>query len=209
LDMKAIYGQKVGMTRVFTESGDSVGVSVIKVDPAVVVRLKTEEKDGYNAAVVGFGRIRPKLLKKPLKGQFDKAGVEQKRQLRELSYEGDEKPEIGAVIGVDIFKVGETVHVSAVSRGLGFQGAVKRHGFSGGPKTHGQSDRLRAPGSLGQSSYPSRVFKGLRMAGHMGSRKVTVKNLKVVAVEPEESLLLISGVIPGYKSSLVLVRKAR
>jgi len=207
--MRAIYGQKLGMTRIFTESGDSVGVTVIKVDPATVLRLKTEEKDGYNAAVVGFGPIREKLVNKPLKGTFAKAGVEQKRYIRELKFDESEKPEVGAVLGVDIFKPGEKIHVSAVSRGLGFQGSVKRHGFAGGPKTHGQSDRLRAPGSLGQSSYPSRVFKGLRMAGRMGNGRVTVKNLKIAAIEAEESLLLISGVVPGHKNSLVLVRKAR
>jgi len=207
--MKAIYGQKLGMTRIFTESGDSVGVTVIKVDPATVLRLKTVEKDGYNAAVVGFGPVRKKLVNKPQKGQFAKAGIEEKRYIRELAYDDSDNLEVGSVLGVDVFKTGEKVHVSAVSRGLGFQGSVKRHGFGGGPKTHGQSDRLRAPGSLGQSSYPSRVFKGLRMAGRMGNKQVTVKNLKVAGIEAEESLLLISGVVPGHENSLVLIRKAR
>ena len=207
--MREIYGQKLGMTRVFAESGDSVGVTVIKVEPATVVKVKTREIHGYDAIVVGFGQVRHSLLKKPLKGQFEKAGVDPKRYIREIRIEGTEKPKVGSVFGADIFKPGEIVHVSGISRGLGFQGVVKRHKFSGGPKTHGQSDRLRAPGSLGQSSYPSRVFKGLRMAGHMGNRKVTVKNLKVVAIEPEESLLLIRGVVPGHKNSLVLVRKVR
>ena len=207
--MKAIYGQKLGMTRVFTESGDSVGVTVIKIEPATVIKVKTGDTDCYNALVVGFGQARHGKLKKPVKGQFEKAGMDPRKYIREIRIDGAEKPEVGSILGVDIFKPGEKVHVSGVSRGLGFQGVVKRHKFSGGPKTHGQSDRLRAPGSLGQSSYPSRVFKGLRMAGHMGNRNVTVKNLKVVAIEPENSLLLIGGVVPGHKNSLVLVRKVR
>jgi len=209
LIMNAIYGKKLGMTRVFNEAGDSVGATVVKIDPATVVRVKTEKTDGYNAVVIGFGPARPKLVNKPSKGQFGKAGVEVKRHLREIRFNSGEMPEVGATFTADIFKPGEKIHVSAVSRGLGFQGTVKRHGFAGGPKTHGQSDRLRAPGSLGQSSYPSRVFKGLRMAGRMGNEKVTVKNLRVVAVESEESLVLVSGVIPGHKNSIVYLRKAR
>ncbi|MEE9555357.1 MAG: 50S ribosomal protein L3 [candidate division Zixibacteria bacterium] len=207
--MKEIYGQKLGMTRVFTDAGDSVGVTVIRIDPATVIRVKTKESDGYDALVVGFGQIRSTLVSKPIKGQFDKAGVEYKRYLREIKFDGTEKPEVGATFTAEIFKAGQKVHVSGVSRGLGFQGAVKRHGFAGGPKTHGQSDRLRAPGSIGQSSYPSRVFKGMKMSGRMGKDKVTVKNLKIVAVEPEQSLVLVSGVVPGHKNSLILVRKAR
>lgn len=207
--MKEIFGQKLGMTRVFTESGDSVGVTVIKVEPHTVFNVRTKKTHGYEALVVGFGQVGKSALKKPVKGQFEKRGTEPKKYIREIRFDGAEKTEIGSTFGPDIFKPGEKVHVSGVSRGLGFQGVVKRHKFSGGPKTHGQSDRLRAPGSLGQSSYPSRVFKGLRMAGHMGDEKVTVKNLKVVAVEPKESLLLIGGVVPGHKNSLVLVRKVR
>ena len=197
--MKSIFGQKLGMTRVFTEAGDSVGVTVVKVDPATVVRTKTVEKDGYNAVVLGFGEIREKLLSKPVKGQFAKREMEPRRNLREIR----------EVFGVDIFKPGERVHVTGISRGHGFQGGVKRHGFKGGPKTHGQSDRLRAPGSIGQSSSPSRVFKGMRMPGHMGNKKVTVRNLTVMAVEPEQSLLLLKGLVPGHKNSMLFVRKAR
>jgi large subunit ribosomal protein L3 len=206
--MKSIYGQKIGMTRIFTEAGDSVGVTVIKVDPATVGRIKTVEKDGYSAVVLGFGDIREKLLTKPAKGQFVKAGTDPRRHLREIRLEKEETPETGKVFGVDIFKPGERVHVTGISRGHGFQGGVKRHGFKGGPKTHGQSDRLRAPGSIGQSSSPSRVFKGMRMPGHMGNKQITVKNLTVMAVEPEQSLLLIKGVVPGHKNSTLFVRKA-
>jgi len=207
--MKSIFGQKIGMTRVFTEEGDSVGVTVVKVDPATVVRTRTVEKDGYNAVVLGFGEIREKLLTKPAKGQFAKRGMDPKRNLREIRVDTDEIPEAGEVFGVDIFKPGERVHVTGISRGHGFQGGVKRHGFKGGPKTHGQSDRLRAPGSIGQSSSPSRVFKGMRMAGHMGNKKVTVRNLTVMAVEPEQSLLILKGIVPGHKNSMLFVRKAR
>ena len=206
--MKSIYGQKIGMTRIFTEQGESVGVTVIKVDQATVVRTKTVEKDGYSAAVLGFGDVREKLLTKPAKGQFAKAGVDPRRHLLEVHVDEDDLPEAGNTFGVDIFKPGEKVHVSGISRGHGFQGGVKRHKFGGGPKTHGQSDRYRAPGSIGQSSSPSRVFKGTRMAGHMGNQRVTVKNLKVVDVQPDQSLLLVKGVVPGHKNALLLIRKA-
>jgi large subunit ribosomal protein L3 len=207
--MKAMYGKKIGMTRIFTPAGDSIGVTVIEVEPATVVRIKTKDIDGYKAAVVSFGTVRPKLVSKPVKGQFDKNGIEPKRFLREIRIAGDQVPEKGSKIGVDIFRQGEKVHVCGVSRGLGFQGTVRRHHFKGGPKTHGQSDRLRAPGSVGASSYPSRTFLGQRMAGHMGDDKVTVKNVKVVGVEPELNLLLLSGPVPGHKDSIVFVRKAR
>lgn len=207
--MDAIYGQKLGMTRIFTESGDSIGVTVIKVEPARVIKVKTEEADGYDAVVIGFGQIRPKLQSKPVKGQFEKVGIEPARYLREIRTDGVGKPEVGTTFGIDTFRPGDKVHVSGISRGHGFQGTVKRYGFKGGPKTHGQSDRLRAPGSIGASSFPSRVFKGQRMPGHMGNSRVTVKNLKVVAVEPEQSLLLVGGAVPGHRDSIVFVRKAR
>lgn len=205
--MKSIFGQKIGMTRAFNEKGDSVGVTVIKVSPVTVVRAKTVEKDGYNAVVLGFGEIREKLLSKPVKGQFAKSKTRAARHLREVRIEKDEIPEEGKEFTVDIFKPGDRVNVTGKSRGKGFQGSVRRHGFKGGPKTHGQSDRFRAPGSIGQSSNPSRVFKGTRMAGHMGNRKVTTKNLEVFAVEPEQSLLIIKGVVPGHNNSLLFLSK--
>jgi len=207
--MNAMYGKKIGMTRIFTADGDSIGVTAIEIEPATVVRVKTKEIDGYRAAVISFGNVRPKLMTKPVKGQFEKNGAEVKKHLREIRLTGGQSLEKGSKIGVDIFKPGEKVHISGISRGLGFQGAVKRHHFAGGPKTHGQSDRLRAPGSVGASSYPSRTFLGQRMAGHMGDEKSTVKNVTVVGVEPEQNLLLVSGPIPGHKDSVVFVRKAR
>ncbi len=182
--MNSIYGKKIGMTRIFTPTGDSVGVTAIEVEPMTVMRVKTEKTDGYNSAVVAFGGDQAKLVKKPVKGQFEKAGLEAKRHVKELAVaDRRQHSEKGAKISVDIFKLGELVHVSGISRGLGFQGGVRRHHFKGGPKTHGQSDRMRAPGSVGASSYPSRTFKGQRMAGHMGNTGVTVKNVKVVGVE--------------------------
>lgn len=207
--MDALYGKKLGMTRVFDDSGDSIGVTVIKIEPGTVIGVRSAEIHGYDAMLVGFGPIRPGRLIKPVEGQFKKAGKEAAAYLREIRTPGPAETEIGSTIGAGVFKPGEQVHVSGVSRGHGFQGTVKRHGFHGGPKTHGQSDRLRAPGSIGASSFPSRVFKGQRMPGHMGNRRSTVKNLKVVSVEPEQSLILIEGPVPGHRNSLVLVRKAR
>ncbi len=207
--MNSIYGKKIGMTRIFTPTGDSVGVTAIEIEPATVVRVKTRDTDGYNSVVVSFGKVRPTLLTKPVRGQFEKEKLEIQRNIRELRLADGETFEKGAKIGVDIFKPGEKVQISGTSRGLGFQGAVRRHHFKGGPKTHGQSDRLRAPGSVGASSYPSRTFLGQRMAGHMGSAGVTVKNIVVVAIEPEQNLLLVSGPVPGHKNSIVYVRKAR
>lgn len=205
--MNAIFGQKIGTTRAFNEKGDSVGITVIKVSPVTVVRTKTAEKDGYNAVVVGFGEVREKLLSRPVKGQFAKSGIKPTKHLREVKIEGDEIPEEGEEFTVDIFKPGDRINVTGKSIGKGFQGGVRRHGFKGGPKTHGQSDRLRAPGSIGQSSNPSRVFKGTRMAGHMGNRKVTTKNLEIFAVEPEQSLLMVKGVVPGRNNAMLFLSK--
>lgn len=202
--MKEILGKKLGMTRVFMESGESVPVTVIEAGPCPVVSKKTTEQHGYDAYQVGFGELRKKLVNKPAAGHFAKAGVEPTRYLREIRYDGD--VEVGASITVEIFKQGERVDVTGISRGLGFAGSMKRHGFSGANKTHGQSDRWRAPGSIGQSSYPSRVFKGIKMAGRMGKEKVTVLNLEIVKVIESENLMLIKGNVPGFKGSLVKVR---
>jgi large subunit ribosomal protein L3 len=209
LNMNSIYGKKIGMTRIFTPAGDSIGVTAIEIEPATVLRVKTGKTDGYSSVVVSFGKVRPTLLSKPVKGQFEKNGQELKRNMRELRLAEGETFEKGATIGVDIFKPGEKVHISGTSRGLGFQGAMRRHHFKGGPKSHGQSDRMRAPGSVGASSYPSRTFLGQRMAGHMGCTGVTVKNVQVVGIEPEQNLLLVNGPVPGHRNSIVFVRKAR
>jgi len=203
--MKEILGKKLGMTRIFSETGDAIPVTVIEAGPCPVVAKKIQEKHGYNAYQVGFGKRRKSRLNKPMAGQFAKVKVEPTQYLREVRYDQSEL-DVGAVLSVDVFKVGERVDVTGISRGLGFAGTMKRHHFSGANKTHGQSDRWRAPGSIGQSSYPSRVFKGMRMAGRMGREKVTVVNLEIVQIVEKENLMLVKGAVPGNKGSLVKVR---
>lgn len=203
--MKEILGKKLGMTRIFTESGAALAVTVIEAGPCPVIAKKTVEKHGYDAYQVGFGSQRKKLVNKPRAGQFAASGVEPTRYLREVRYT-DGELEVGAVLKADIFKVGERVDVTGVSRGLGFAGTMKRHHFAGGQATHGQSDRARAPGSIGQSSYPSRVFKGMKMGGHMGNEQVTTLNLEVVEVIEKENLILVKGPVPGFRGRLVKIR---
>ncbi|MBD3404182.1 50S ribosomal protein L3 [candidate division GN15 bacterium] len=203
--MKEILGQKIGMTRVFMETGEAVPVTVIQAGPCPVVARRTVEKDGYEAYQVGFGSRKKQRVTKPRAGQFGKAGVEPTRYLREIKFTEAEF-EVGSRITVDAFKAGDRVDVTGTSRGLGFQGGMKRHNFQGANKTHGQSDRWRAPGSIGQSSYPSRVFKGLKMAGRMGKERVTVLNLEVVKVIESENLMLVKGSVPGHRGALLKVR---
>jgi len=194
------------MTRLFSAGGDSQPVTVVHIEPNQVVQIKTIDKDGYAALKIGYENIRAKLVSRPLQGLFAKAGLEPKRYLREIRLEQNATDvKVGDLLKVDIFKEGEKVDVSGISKGLGFQGAVRRHHFSGGPKTHGQSDRLRAPGSIGASSYPSRVYKGQRMAGRMGNRQVTVKNLSVVKVDIENNLLCLRGAVPGKINSFLKI----
>ena len=206
--MEGIIGKKIGMTRIFNQEGETIPVTVIEAGPCPVVQVKTKNKDGYNAIQIGFGEKRKKLFTLPLLGHFDKAKVEPKRILRELRTDQMEELKVGQELKVDIFSVGEKVNVTGVSKGLGFQGVVRRHKFHGGPKTHGQSDRLRAPGSIGSSSYPSRVFKGQRMAGRMGGERVTIRNLEVVGVDVEKSLLLLKGAVPGKRNSYLTIKKS-
>ncbi|PWB75035.1 50S ribosomal protein L3 [candidate division GN15 bacterium] len=202
--MKEILGKKIGMTRIFKETGEMVPVTVIEAGPCPVIAKRPAGKRGASYQV-GFGTIRTKLVNKPKAGHFAKAGIEPTRWLRQIRYD-DAELEIGAQLKVDIFKEGEKVDVTGISRGLGFQGAVKLHHFGGGPKTHGQSDRRRAPGSVGSSSYPSRVFKGMRMAAKMGKERVTALNLSVAKIIAEQNLLLVEGSIPGVRGALVKVR---
>ncbi len=201
--MAGILGLKVGMTQIFDENGLVVPVTVIKAGPCYVTQIKTKEKDGYNAVQLAFYDAKEKRVTKPLKGHFEKAGVSPKRFLVEFDFGEEHGLNVGDQVNVDILKEGTQVKVSGTSKGKGFQGVVKRHHFNGGPKTHGQSDRWRAPGSLGQSSYPSRVFKGLRMAGRMGGKRTTLKNVKVVKVDAENNLLFLKGAVPGSRNSLV------
>lgn len=203
--MKEILGKKLGMTRIFAESGDAIPVTVIQAGPCPVVAKRTLEKNGYEAYQVGFGSRRKKLVNKPAAGHFARAGVEPTHYLREIRFDGGEL-EIGSELKVNCFSEGEFVDVTGISRGLGFSGTIKRHHFSGGNKTHGQSDRLRAPGSIGQSSWPSRVFKGMKMAGRMGRDKVTTMNLQIVKIIEEENLMLVKGPVPGQRGGLVKIR---
>jgi large subunit ribosomal protein L3 len=207
--MKTIYGFKIGMTRIFDQAGDMVPVTVVRAEPMTVIDIRTADKNGYDALRLGFGAIRKKLVSKPMAGQYKKTAIDPGRYIREIKVSNIDDYKVDDKIGVDIFKEGEKIHITGISKGHGFQGTVKRHGFKGGPKTHGQSDRLRAPGSIGGSSYPSRVWKGQRMAGHMGNQKVTVKNLRVASIEPEHNLILIRGAVPGKPGGLLRITKAQ
>lgn len=203
--MKQILGRKLGMTRIYRDTGEAVPVTVIEAGPCPVVQRKTTDKDGYDAYQVGFGRRKKARVNRPTAGHFVKSNVEPTRYLREIRFDHSELEE-GSEVRVNVFKEGERVDVSGVSRGLGFAGTMKRHGFSGANKTHGQSDRWRAPGSIGQSSFPSRVFKGMRMAGRMGKDRVTALNLEIVKIIENENLLLVKGSVPGFRGSLLKIR---
>ncbi len=206
--MSGIIGKKIGMTRVFDGDGRSVVATVIEAGPCYVTQVKTQETDGYSALQLGFEDKKEKKTNKPGMGHFSKAGIKPKRVLKEFrNFPNIGEFQLGDEVKADAFEVGTKVTVSGISKGKGFQGVVKRHGFGGGPKTHGQSDRLRAPGSLGQSSWPSRVFKGIRMPGRMGNDKVTLKKRRVLQVLPERNILLIEGTVPGSKSSVVIIKK--
>ncbi len=206
--MRGIIGRKIGMTRVFDNDGTANPATVIEAGPCFVTQIKTTDTDGYNAVQVGFEEKKEKLANKPELGHVAKANLKPFRMLKEFrDFESSDELELGSAIKVDIFKEGEIVNVSGVSKGRGFAGVVKRHNFRGGPKTHGQSDRLRAPGSIGQSSWPSRVIKGIRMGGRMGGKDVTVRNLQILKVDPENNILIIRGAVPGSNKGFVLIRK--
>lgn len=206
MQRKGILGKKIGMTQIFDEAGEVVPVTVIEAGPCYVTQIKTEATDGYNAIQIGFEQIPERKLKKPQRGHL--RGLPPLRYLREICTDDVDEYQVGQQIDVSIFEVGQQVDVTGTSKGRGFAGVVKRHGFRGGPKTHGQSDRHRAPGSIGATSTPGRVFKGLRMAGRMGGERVTVQNLKVVRVDPDRNLLLVKGSVPGRRGGLVLIRDA-
>ena len=202
---KAILAKKVGMTQIFNEAGELVPVTVLQAGPCVVTQVKTVENDGYDAVQVGFEDIREKLVNKPVKGMFDKAGVSYKRYVREFKLEGEYavKDEIKA----EVFEAGDKVDATAIAKGKGFQGAIKRHGQSRGPMAHG-SKYHRHAGSNGACSSPSKVFKGKRMPGHMGGTKVTTQNLEIVRVDAEKNLLLVKGAVPGPKKALVTIKES-
>src|SRR5215218_4138415 len=203
--IQGMVGRKLGMTQVFDETGVVHPVTVIECGPNVVTQIRTSEKDGYEAIQLGFGI--DKRLNKPEQGHRKASGF-MSATLREVKADDVAEFSVGQQIKVDSFAAGELVDVTGTSKGRGFQGGVKRHGFRGGPKTHGQSDRLRAPGSIGSSATPGRVFKGTRMAGRMGNDRVTVMSLEVLRVDPERNLLVVKGSVPGHNESLVIVRTA-
>lgn len=202
---KAILTTKVGMTQVFSEDGVLTPVTVLQAGPCVVTQVKTVENDGYSAVQVGFVDKREKLVAKPQKGAFDKAGISYKRYVRELKLDDAESYEVKQEIKADVFAAGDKVDATAISKGKGFQGAIKRHGQSRGPMAHG-SKYHRHAGSNGACSDPSKVFKGKKMAGHMGAKQITVQNLEVVRVDAENNLILVKGAVPGSKKALVTVK---
>ena len=205
--MPGLIGKKIGMTSVFSADGRNVPCTVIEVGPCVVTQVKTVATDGYDALQLGFEEQKEKHCTQPELGHFKKAGVTPKRHLAE--FKGfDGQYALGDTIGVDLFTENDFVDIAGISKGKGFQGVVKRHGFGGvGQTTHGQHNRLRAPGSIGACSYPAKVFKGTRMAGQMGNKQVTVQNLQVLKVIPENNVLVIKGSIPGSKGSIVVIEK--
>ncbi len=209
MSVQGIIGKKVGMTQVYAEDGQAYPVTVILAGPCVVVQRKSKQKDGYSAVQLGLVEARKvKRVTKPMKGHFEKAGLPPCRVLREFRIEDGAEMKVGDKVSVEQFAAGDRITVSGISKGRGFQGVVKRHHFRGGAATHGSMFH-RAPGSIGASSFPSRVWKGMRMAGHLGNAQVTVRNLEVVQVDADDNLLLVSGAVPGPNGAYVMVRRAR
>src|SRR5689334_6337964 len=205
---KAIVGEKVGMTQVWDEQHRLVPVTVLRVVPARVVQVKTSDRDGYSAVQVTFGQVKASRVNKPETGHFAKAGVEPGKRLVELRLDDTSAYSIGDAIGVDVLAAGDKIDVTAVSKGKGFAGGMKRHNFKGQGASHGNHKHHRAPGSIGACATPARVFKGTKMAGHMGAEKVTTLNLEIVQADAERDLLLVKGAVPGPRGGLVIIRDA-
>ncbi len=204
--VEAILGRKLGMTQIFAEDGRAVPVTVVQAGPCYVTQIKTLERDGYQAVQLGFGSAKEKNVNRPLKGHMDKAGKGYFRVLREVRVDSTDEFELGQSFTADLFKIGERVDVSGLGKGKGFAGTIKRWGFHRGPVTHGCKN-IREPGSTGCAAYPGRVIKGKKMAGQKGNKRVTVLNLRVVDVRPEENLILIRGAVPGAPNGIVFIRK--
>ncbi len=202
-----ILGKKIGMTSVFESDGRLVPVTVVKAGPCVITQIKNMEKDGYQALQLGFEELKPKKINKPDAGHFAKSGGKGFSALREFKVDNSDDFELGQLVSLDMFSVGDKITISGVSKGRGFQGTIKRHGFSRGPETHGSRNH-RKPGSIGQSAWPARVIKGKKMPGQLGNDRVTVKNLQVVDIKPEDNVILIKGAIPGCKTGILELRKA-
>jgi large subunit ribosomal protein L3 len=205
--LNGILGKKLGMTRIFTEDGRWVDVTILEAGPCTVVQRKRQDSEGYDSVQLGFGDVNERRLTKPLRGHFQKSGVAPKRALREFRVDKASELKPGDEVRVDIFQAGDIVDVSGTSKGKGFAGGMKRHGWKGGPATHG-SNFHRAPGSIGQSADPGHVIKGKTMPGHMGNERVTTQNLEVVDVDAAKNLLVVRGAIPGAPGGLVMVRKS-
>jgi large subunit ribosomal protein L3 len=205
--MRGLIGKKVGMTRIYDEDGLIVPVSLIQAGPCTVTQIKTDEKDGYEAVQVGYGERKPKHTTKPLRGHFDSAGVSAQKVLVEFDKVPGFEYKTGQVFHVGLFQKGDYVSISGTSKGKGFTGVIKRHNFSRQKKTHGTGHTERAPGSIGQASDPSRVFPGMRMAGHHGNAKVTVENLEIIKIDQENNQILVKGAVPGAKNGTVIISK--
>ncbi len=205
--IKGLLGRKVGMTQIFSENGEVIPVTVIEAGPCVVTYIRTRDRDGYEAVQIGYEQVPPRKLTMPERGHLKQANM-LVRHLREFGADDISEHTVGDLIKADLFQVGQRVDISGVSKGRGFAGVVKRHGFRGGPKTHGQSDRHRAPGSIGGGTMPSKVWKGQKMAGHMGNKRTTIQNLEVVDVMPDKNLLLVRGAVPGPNKGLLQIRQA-
>ena len=206
---QGIIGKKIGMTQLFQESGETVAVTVIQAGPSLVTQVKSRDRDGYDAVQVGFveNKVKQSQLSSPEKGHL--RGLENVRYLHEFRTDDISSVKHGDKVDVGFLKQGDLVNISGLSKGRGFAGVVKRNHFSGGPKTHGQTDRHRAPGSIGATTFPGRVLKGKRMAGHMGNKRVTARNLEVVQADPERNLLLVKGSVPGAYGGLLVIEKVR
>jgi large subunit ribosomal protein L3 len=204
---KGLIGRKLGMTQVFSDEGGAVSVTVIEAGPCVVIQKKIQEKDGYNAVQLGFGRKKPKRVTKPLQGHFKKADKGFFQILREFRLDDPEAYEVGTELSADLFAADEYIDIVGISKGKGFAGGVKRHGFKGGRATHGSMFH-RAPGSIGASADPSRVLKGKKMPGHLGDERVTIQNLRIFSVRPEQNLILVRGSVPGSTNGFIIIKNA-
>ena len=207
--IQGILGRKLGMTRLFDESGEVTATTIVEAGPCFVTQIKTLDRDGYEAVQLGFDQVRQNKLTNPERGHLKESGAPNVRTLREVPVSDLDGIALGDQINVDMLRQGERVDVVGTSKGKGFAGVMKRHNFRGGPKTHGQSDRWRAPGSIGSGTTPGRVMKGMRMAGHMGDERVTVQNLEIVRIDPERNLIALRGAIPGPKGGLIMIKKRR
>ena len=205
--MRGLIGKKIGMTQVFNESGSLIPVTIVEAGPCVVTQVKTISTDGYDAVQIGYSDLKDKHSNKAQSGHFSKANAKAKRYLAEFQPVSNYDYKTGQEFGVSLFKEGELVSVSGTSKGKGFSGVMKRHGFGGGPKTHGQREHPRSPGSIGQASDPSRVFKGMKMAGQYGNKKVSTRNLEIVSVVKQSNQLLIKGAVPGANNGIIYISK--